>query len=88
MNIRIVMTNRETQLYIDGKHKETLGAQKVWAIYPENKLNTMPDAKFIPTVYAPVEKNALYYQRTLFFPLQKTGNFKSKVSNLTISVTH
>ena len=88
VNIRIVMTNRETQLYIDGKHKETLGAQKVWAIYPENKLNTMPDAKFIPTVYAPVEKNALYYQRTLFFPLQKTGNFKSKVSNLTISVTH
>ena len=88
VNIRINMTNRETHLYVNGKHCETLGPQKVWAIYPENKLTTMQDTAFVPIVYLPTERNAMFYQRTLFFPLEKTGNFKSKVSNLIISKSY
>lgn len=88
VNIRINMTNRETHLYVNGKHCETLGPQKVWAIYPENKLTTMQDTAFVPIVYLPTERNAMFYQRTLFFPLEKTGNYKSKVSNLIISKSY
>ncbi|WP_308260456.1 hypothetical protein [Prevotella sp.] len=41
-----------------------------------------------PTAWQPVMYNPsakMYYQRTLVFPLQKAGEFKSKVTGLKVS---
>ena len=60
----IIKGNQEvTELYVDGKLKETLDRQ---------------------TIYHNEGKSKMYYIRTLVFPLDRTGEFKSRITNLKV----
>lgn len=83
VSLRIEGNNRETRLYVNGKHRETLGQQDLYPVLPSDKVDDMPDAIYRPDVYLP--KAVLHYQRTLFFPLQQTGSYNSTISNLSVS---
>lgn len=84
VQIRIEGTNKETRLYINGKLHERLGAETVHVLDPKQKLEVQyqsPDP-FVPSVYR--SKAKMHYQRTLFFPLERAGAFRSKVSDLKV----
>ena len=85
VKIRIECTNRETKLFVDGQHKETLGAQTLYVVTPGQKANyiygDVADPR--PEVYR--EGDKMYYQRTLAFPLMKLGQFKSGLESLEVS---
>ena len=84
VSIRIECTNKETRLFIDGKRRQVLAQHDVYAIPPENQLQTMTDdAPFRPIVYRTGAR--MFYVPTLFFTLQKAGNFQSTVTNLRVS---
>ena len=74
--------HKETRMYVNGKLREKLGPLDVYAFSPDRLLNTMVDTDTKPEVYIP--SGTMHYQRTLFFPLQKAGNFRSSVSNLKV----
>lgn len=74
--------HKETRMYVNGKLREKLGPLDVYAFSPDRLLNTMVDSDTKPEVYLPA--GTMHYQRTLFFPLQKAGNFRSSVSNLKV----
>ena len=82
VNLRIEGTNRETRLYVNNRHIETLGVQTLYsgftqAAYQENDPNAQKFVMYLPN-------NArVYYLRTLVFPLEKAGTFNSRVTNLT-----
>ena len=80
VNIRIEGTNKETRLFVNNRRQQVLNTHEVYAIPADNLLNTMPDAPFHTKVYTPGAR--MYYVPTLFFPLQKAGNFKSTITNL------
>ncbi len=84
VQITIEGTNKETRLFVDGKHKQTLGAETVYVLDPKDKLDVQwqaPDP-FTPTVYRPKAK--MHYQRTLVFPLRRVGAFRSAMRDLRI----
>ena len=84
VNIRIEGTNLETRLFVNGKRQQVLVKLAVYTFDPATKLNTLTDDMlYQPSVY-PVGKQMSYLQ-TLFFPLQRAGNFKSTVTNLRVS---
>lgn len=83
VSIRIEMTPRETRLFVNGKRREVLGEQTAYVLHNATPLQTMPDAAFHTSVFLPGA--AIHYQRTLFFPLQHAGNFKSTVTGLTVA---
>lgn len=76
--------NRSTALYVNGQHRETLGAVTLYVVKPQNRAAfQLPDPNaFEPTVYQP--KDQIHYQRTLVFPLAKTGDFKGTIENLKV----
>lgn len=83
--IAITGDNRKTSLYVDGKLREELGPLTIYAMQQKD-LTTFQktDASaWQPVLYNPSAK--MYYQRTLVFPLQKAGNFKSKVTGLRVT---
>lgn len=85
--VAIVITgdNRKTSLYVDGKLREELGPLTLYAMQQKD-LTTFQKADasaWQPVLYNPSAK--MYYQRTLVFPLQKAGNFKSKVTGLRVT---
>lgn len=77
VTLTISGTNRETLLYVDGKVRQVLrpltvgNAQKDWGHYAV--ADTMP------------KRRVMYYQRTLVFPLQRTGNFKGRITRLSVA---
>ena len=76
--------NKSTVLYVNGHHRETLGAVTLYVVKPSDKANYQvedPNA-FKPTVYQP--KDQMYYQRTLVFPLAKAGQFNGTLTNLKV----
>lgn len=77
-------TNKETKLFVNDKHKETLAPLTVFVAADKNKLDVQYNAPdpFTPTVYTQDAK--MHYMRTLVFPLQKAGNFNSKVTDLKV----
>ncbi|MCH5279602.1 MAG: family 20 glycosylhydrolase [Christensenellaceae bacterium] len=81
VTIRIEGTNRETRLYVNDRHIETLGMQTLYsgftqATYQDNDPNAQKFVMYLPN-------NArMYYMRTLVFPLEKAGVFNSRVTNL------
>ncbi len=83
-DILIQGDNKKTVLYVDGQHKETLDAKTIYVIKPENQVHAMYNAEGAaePIMYTTGDKMNL--QRTLVFPLQKAGDFKSKVTNLKV----
>ena len=62
--------------------RETLREQILYTAFPSDKAEYMPGAIYQTDVYRP--RNVMHYQRTLFFPLQQTGNYKSRISNLKV----
>ena len=83
VSLRIEGTNKETRLFVDGKRMQVMKVSPYYAITSGDMLNTLSDnAPFRPTVYA--ANKVMYYVPTLFFPLKKAGNFKSRISNLNI----
>lgn len=83
VSLRIEGTNKETRLFVDGKRIQVMKVSPYYAITSGDMLNTLSDnAPFRPTVYA--ANKVMYYVPTLFFPLKKAGNFKSRISNLNI----
>lgn len=84
VNISIQGTNRETRIYVDGKHRQTLAPETVYVFEEKNKLDAQYNAPdpFTPTVYRGGAK--MHYQRTLVFPLAEAGAFKSRITNLKV----
>ena len=76
--------NKSTVLYVNGHHRETLGAVTLYVVKPSDKANYQVEDSnaFKPTVYQP--KDQMYYQRTLVFPLAKAGQFNGTLTNLKV----
>jgi hexosaminidase len=65
----------KAQVTICGNESET-------KLYVNGKLVETLDKQ---TIYHNEGKDKMFYVRTLVFPLEKTGNFKSKVTNLKVT---
>lgn len=77
--------NVATHLFVNGKHKEKLGPE---TLYAKTSLRLSgyqygDDLQWPTDMYHPGEK--IHYQRTLVFPLGTSGNFKSTVTNLKVT---
>lgn len=84
VSIRLEMTNNETRLFVDGKHRQTLRREQMIVWDGGGKYDYLPSAEYKPTVYRANGHPTMYYMQTLHFPLGKTGTFKSKVTNLKV----
>lgn len=83
VQIKIQGDNKATRLYVNGRLQQELGVLTLYAMKPSelHQFHTDKNA-FTPVVYDPNTK--MYYQRTLVFPLQKAGNFKSRITDLKV----
>ena len=76
--------NRSTRLLVDGKVREELKPRTLYVVNDRQKADYVygnpHDAR--PEVY--VEGAKMYYQSTLVFPLRKAGNFKSRITDLSV----
>ena len=84
VTIAITGDNKKTCLYVDGKLREELGPLTIYAMQQKDRTsfqNTDPTA-WQPVMYNPTAK--MHYQRTLVFPLQKAGSFKSKITDIKV----
>ena len=76
--------NRSTRLLVDGKLREELKPRTLYVVNDRQKADYVygnpHDAR--PEVY--VEGAKMYYQSTLVFPLRKAGNFKSRITDLSV----
>ena len=84
VTIAITGDNKKTCLYVDGKLREELGPLTIYAMQQKDRTsfqNTDPTA-WQPVMYNPTAK--MHYQRTLVFPLQKAGSFKSKITDVKV----
>ncbi len=77
-------TNKVTRLLVDGKLKEELGPKTLYVMRDQDCAHYQVKGTYTyePVVYQPTDQ--IYYQRTLVFPLRKAGQFKSKVTELTV----
>lgn len=84
VDIAIQGNNRQTALYINGKHHETLSPLPIYVVKPSDEVHVMygVEGAAEPVMYTPKEKMNL--QRTLVFPLEKAGQFKSTITNLKV----
>lgn len=84
VTLTIKADNKSTTLFVDGKEKSKLDVQTLYVLNqnPRNVVRTTNATAIVAD--ATTEACKMYYQRTLYFPLQKAGKFNSKVSNLTI----
>lgn len=77
VTLTIQGNNRETVLLVNGKYRQSLYALTVGsATANSGSAGASSD---------PYSAAKMYYQRTLFFPLQQTGNFQGTISNLKLS---
>ena len=84
VTIAITGDNKKTCLHVDGKLREELGPLTIYAMQQKDRTSfqsTDPTA-WQPVMYNPTAK--MHYQRTLVFPLQKAGSFKSKVTDVKV----
>ena len=84
VTITITGDNKKTCLYVDGKLREELGQLTIYAMQQKDRTSfqsTDPTA-WQPVMYNPTAK--MHYQRTLVFPLQKAGSFKSKITDVKV----
>lgn len=70
-------TNRETRLLVNGKFRQ--------ALYPLTLGGVDAKAGAAGATADPYSAAKMFYQRTLVFPLQKTGGFKGKISRLRVA---
>lgn len=82
VDITIENTSTSTNLYVNGKLTEKLGQLRFYIVNPDDKVNHMPGNSWQLDAYEP--KRSMRYQRALYFPMQKTGKFNSKISNFKV----
>ena len=83
--LKIEGNNQTTRLYIDGKLTDDLKPQKVYPIFPKNRLKINADSTkqaFLPTVYDTRGYYPMTFFSTLVFPLKNCGDFQSKIHTL------
>lgn len=85
VTLTIEGNNIVTHLFVNGKHKEKLGPETLYAkaSLRLSDYQYSDDLQWPTDMYRPGEK--IYYQRTLVFPLGTSGNFKSTVTNLKVT---
>lgn len=82
--IAITGDNKKTCLYVDGKLRQELDPLTIYAMQDKD---LTPFQKSDATAWQPVMYNPsakMHYQRTLVFPLQKAGEFKSTVTGVKV----
>lgn len=82
VEITIENTSSSTNLYVNGELKEKLEQIRFYVVKPTDKASHMPGRSWQLDAYEP--ERSMRYQRALFFPVEKTGNFNSRISNLKI----
>lgn len=84
VTITIQGDNRKTELFVDGQKKQTLDPLTLYAMHENEKADFFYGVEHAqkPDMYLPQSK--MYYQRTLVFPFEKAGNFKSTVTDLKV----
>ncbi len=77
-------TNKVTRLYVDGQLKEELGPKTLYVMRDQDRAHYQVKGTYTyePVVYQPTDQ--IYYQRTLVFPLRQAGQFKSRVTALSV----
>lgn len=90
VTITIEGDNEGTSLYVDGRLRERLSRQTLYAQPvggdPALRLDQQYEApdKFAPEVYQVPQRGRMFYVRTLVFPLEEAGQFKSTVTDLRV----
>lgn len=76
--------NKKTCLYVNGKLREELGPLTVYAMQQKDLISFQKNdiTAWQPIMYNPSAK--MHYQRTLVFPLQQAGNFKSQITGVKV----
>lgn len=77
VRLTIQGTNKETRLLVDGQFRQ--------ALYPLTIGGVSSNAGAAGATADPYSAAKMYYQRTLVFPLARTGKFEGKISHLTVS---
>lgn len=70
-------TNKETRLLVNGEFRQALYALTIGGVDTK--------AGAAGATADPYSAAKMYYQRTLVFPLERTGNFKGKITHLKVS---
>ena len=76
-------------LYVDGKRREHLSRMLLYAEPPDaealrlDKQYESPD-RFEPIVYRSRTRGRMFYMRTLVFPLDEVGTFRSSITDLRV----
>lgn len=76
--------NLSTSLYVDGKLRERLAPLPLYVMADKDRAHfqTPSASAYEPVVYNP--KSKITYQRTLVFPLNQAGNFRSTITQLSV----
>ena len=84
ITIAITGDNKKTCLYVNGKLREELGPLTVYAMQQKDLISFQKNdiTAWQPIMYNPSAK--MHYQRTLVFPLQQAGNFKSQITGVKV----
>ena len=83
VEIKIQGDNKATRLYINGRLHQELDRLTYYVMKPSEKHSYHTEGViFHPVVYNPATK--MYYNRTLVFPLEKTGSFNSKITDFKV----
>ena len=77
VRLSFVGTNRETLLFVDGRFRQ--------ALYPLTLGSASTDAGLAGASADPYAASKMYYQRTLVFPLARTGRFVGRIFDLSVS---
>lgn len=84
VTITIQGDNRKTELFVDGKKIQSLEPLTLYAVHESDKVDFFYGVEHPqkPELYNP--RARMNYQRTLVFPLEKAGDFKSTVTDLKV----
>lgn len=77
VRLTFIGTNKETTLLVDGQFRQSLYALTVGSAQTNNGAAGASSD--------PYAASKMYYQRTLVFPLERTGDFKGQIQQLRVS---
>lgn len=82
VTLTIQGNNKMTRLLVDGKEKQTLPVMTLYTFDAAHPHQYEKKLSFEPTVYQ--TGASMRYTRTLVFPLEQAGQFKSKITDLKV----
>lgn len=84
VTLSIKADNNSTTLFVNGQKKQRLEREAMYVLgNPRDHAKTLPGSNAI-VADATTPVRTMYYMHTLFFPLQKAGNYKSRVTSFSI----